>query len=74
MIRLLLDRYERSLLFEGKNSRTIHIMEKLTRENFPEYFDESSIEFEEIHSWRRKKSSPCVGREISRVIFWNAAF
>lgn len=49
MIRLLLDRYERSLLFEGKNRRTIHIIEKLTRENFPEYFDESSIEFEEIH-------------------------
>ena len=49
MLHLLLDRYERSLLSDGRNQRTIHITERITKTNFPEYFDESSLEYEELH-------------------------
>ncbi len=49
MLGLLLDRYEKSLLSEGRNSRTIHIVQRITKEAFPEYYDAASIEYEEIH-------------------------
>ncbi len=70
MLGLLLDRYEKSLLSEGRNSRTIHITQRITKEAFPEYYDAASIEYEEIHrqlgelearglvtlAWRGKKT------------------
>lgn len=49
MLGLLLDRYENSLLSEGRNSRTIYITQRITKAEFPEYFDSASIEYEEIH-------------------------
>lgn len=49
MLGLLLDRYEKSLLSEGRNSRTIHIAQRMTKTDFPEYYDSASIEYEEIH-------------------------
>lgn len=49
ILNLLLDRYERSLLSDGRNQRTIHITERITKEHFPEYYDVSSLEYEEIH-------------------------
>lgn len=49
MLGLLLDRYEKSLLSEGCNRRTIHITQRITKAEFPEYYDSASIEYEEIH-------------------------
>ncbi|MCC6095472.1 MAG: DUF2220 domain-containing protein [Eubacterium sp.] len=48
-LQLLLDRYERSALSDGRNTRTIHITIKITKRNFPEYFDESSTSYIEMH-------------------------
>lgn len=45
----LLDSYERSLLSSGKNKVQIHIFMAFSRRNMPEYFDESSMVYEEIH-------------------------
>lgn len=46
----LLDSYERSLLSRGKNKVAVHIAFPFNRKNLPEYFDESSLAYEEIHS------------------------
>lgn len=46
----LLDTYENSLLSTGENKRNIHIEMPFTRQNMPQYFDESSAEYETIHT------------------------
>lgn len=46
----LLDSYERSLLSRGKNKVAVHIAFPFNRKNLPEYFNESSLAYEEIHS------------------------
>ena len=46
----LLDSYERSLLSWRKNKVTVHIAFPFTRKNLPEYFNQSSLAYEEIHS------------------------
>jgi len=45
----LIDTYESSLLSIGENKRNVHIEMQFTKKNFPEYFDESSVEYEKIH-------------------------
>lgn len=45
----LLDSYERSLLSKGKNKVTIHIAFPFTKKTIPEYFNESSLAYDEIH-------------------------
>lgn len=45
----LLDRYERSLLYSGKNQVNIPIFVPIQKSVLPEYFDESSIQFDVIH-------------------------
>lgn len=45
----LLDSYERSLLSQGKNKVSIHIPFHFTRKTMPEYFNESSLAYDEIH-------------------------
>lgn len=49
VIHKLLDTYESSLLSIGENTRNIHIEFRFTKKNFPQYFDESSMEYEKIH-------------------------
>ena len=49
VIHKLLDTYESSLLCIGENTRTVHIEFRFTKKNFPQYFDESSMEYENIH-------------------------
>ncbi len=80
MLGLLLDRYEKSLLSEGRNSRTIHITQRITKAEFPEYYDSASIEYEEIHrqlgeleaqgivalTWRDKKKGHILEKCILR--------
>lgn len=46
----LLDAYERSVLSRGENKVAVHISFPFTRKTMPEYFDESSSEYEEIHA------------------------
>ncbi len=50
----LLDSYENSLLFTGENKVMIHIEFPFSKRRFPAYFDESSYEYESIHSAMRE--------------------
>lgn len=49
VINKLLDTYENSLLSIGKNKRNVKIELRFTRTVLPEYFDESSFVYENIH-------------------------
>ena len=49
ILNALLDSYENSLLSIGENKRTVHIDFVFTRKNLPQYFDESTLEYETIH-------------------------
>jgi hypothetical protein len=49
VINKLLDIYENSLLSTGENKRNVKIELKFTKANVPEYFDESSFSYEDIH-------------------------
>lgn len=46
----LLDTYENSKLSRGENKVAVHISYAFTKKSLPEYFDESSIVYEEIHA------------------------
>ncbi len=46
----LLDKYERSTVSRGENKRNIAIAYKLNAKDIPEYFDESRMEYENVHS------------------------
>lgn len=50
IINKLLDSYESSTLFTGKNKVTVHIAFPFNRSTLPVYFDESSLVYEEIHA------------------------
>ena len=54
VINKLLDTYENSLLSIGKNKRNVKIELRFTRTVLPEYFDESSFVYENIHIQMRK--------------------
>lgn len=54
VIHKLLDTYESSLLSIGENTRTVHIEFRFTKKNFPQYFDECSIEYENIHIFMKE--------------------
>ena len=46
----LLDSYERSILSRGENKVSIHIQYVFSKKNLPKYYDESSLDYEEIHA------------------------
>lgn len=46
----LLDSYENSLLSRGENKVNIHIAFPFTKKTVPEYFNESSLAYDEIHA------------------------
>lgn len=46
----LLDSFEKSVLSRGENKVNIHIAYQFTRKTMPEYFDESSLAYDEIHA------------------------
>lgn len=50
----LLDMYENSLLSRGENKVAVHIGFPFTKKSLPEYFDESSFVYEEIHAALRE--------------------
>lgn len=49
VLHLLLDRYENSLLYSGKNQVNITIAVPVQKSTLPEYFDEASLQFDVIH-------------------------
>ena len=46
----LLDTYESSLLYTGQNQRKQSIAFSVKRSTLPEYFDETSMQFELVHA------------------------
>lgn len=74
----LLDSYENSLLSKGENKVNIHIAFPFTKKTLPEYFNESSLAYDDIHAavnelerkdflsvvWKKGKS----GHIIQKVI------
>lgn len=50
ILNALLDSYEKSSLFSGENKRNIRISFAFSPRTIPEYFDESSLAYEEIHA------------------------
>lgn len=50
----LLDTYERSSLYKGKNERNLFIDFKFTLKNLPEYYDQTSSIYEDIHEFMLK--------------------
>ena len=46
---MLLDKYEGSLLYSGKNQHNITIAISIQKKYFPEYFDEASVQYDIIH-------------------------
>ena len=50
LLNALADTYERSLLFSGENKVNVRIIFPFTRKTMPDYFDESSLAYEEIHA------------------------
>lgn len=78
ILNALLDSYENSKLSRGENKVAVHISYAFRPKNIPEYFDESSMECEEIHTmisqlqdrgfltiiWKKNK----VGHIIDKVI------
>lgn len=54
IVNKLLDSYESSTLFTGKNKVAVHIAFPFNRKTLPVYFDESSMAYEEIHAAMRR--------------------
>ena len=50
ILNALLDSYESSLLSRGKNKVSIHITYTFSKRNLPEYFNESSLAYENVHA------------------------
>lgn len=77
----LLDSYETSTLFTGKNKVTVHIAFPFNKSTIPAYFDESSLTYEEIHTcmgrleqqglinieWKKGKEGHIISKVVLRV-------
>ena len=50
MLGRLLDKFEKSSLYDCSNKRTISITQKIEKKDFPEYYEESSMEYQIIHA------------------------
>lgn len=68
----LLDSYENGLLSQGENKVNIHIAFRFTKKTMPEYFNESSLAYDEIHAvvkeLERKDFFPLSGGKKKRGI------
>ena len=49
ILNALLESYEKSLLFSGKNQRSQSIYFRFSRKTIPEYFEDTSVAYDEIH-------------------------
>lgn len=78
ILNALLDSYENSRLFTGENRRNISIDFPFNKKKIPAYFDESSYEYERIHSsmqemeeqgyirivWKRGKENHIISKVV----------
>jgi len=78
----LLDSYENSLLFTGENKVNISIDFSFNKRKLPAYFDESSYEYESIHSamreleekgyihivWKKGKENHIISRVVLNTV------
>ena len=46
---ILLDKYERSTLYDKRNQRNVSISVTITRDLLPEYYVEGSLAYDSIH-------------------------
>lgn len=65
VINELLNSYEKSTLYTGKNERNISVDFKFTPKNIPEYFDQTSSLYEDIHILMHK-----LEEQKLAVIIW----
>lgn len=77
----LLDSYEESTLFTGKNKISVNISFPFNRKLMPVYFDENSLAYEDIHAamkelekkefiyivWKKKKENHIISKIVLRV-------
>lgn len=80
MLHQLLDSYEKSSLSRGENKVAVHISFAFQKKNVPEYFDESSMAYEDIHAiirqlekrgfiaiiWKNKKENHIIEKVMLR--------
>lgn len=78
ILNTLLDSYERSALFMSTNKVAVHISFPFQKKTIPEYFDEGSLAYEDIHSelkefeqkgwiqivWRRGKEDHIIQKVV----------
>ena len=65
VVNKLLDTYESSLLSTGDNIRNINIELRFTKKNFSVYFNESSLEYDNIHILMKKLED----KELLRIVW-----
>lgn len=65
ILNALLDSYEKSVLSRGENKVKIQIAFSFTKKTIPEYFNESSLAYDEIHG---------VVKELERKEFLTIAW
>ena len=82
IVNKLLDSYESSTLFTGKNKVNVHIAFLFNRSTLPVYFDESSLAYEEIHAamqrleqqgfikieWKKGKEGHIISKVVHSTI------
>lgn len=64
MLEMLLDIYERSLLYAGKNKKSQSISAPVSKKTFPEYFDMSALQFDVIHQQLEQLESKGIVRLV----------
>lgn len=78
ILNALLDSYESSLLSRGENKVSIHIAYPFSKRNLPEYFNESTLDYEDVHAcvkelerknyikivWKRGKENHIIEKVI----------
>ncbi len=81
ILNALLDAYEGSLLFSGENKVAVNIAFPFTKKRIPEYFEESSLAYEDIHAcvgdmenkgflaieWKKDKKNHILNRVLLRI-------
>lgn len=65
IVNKLLDTYENSLLSTGENKRNVNIEFRFTKSTLPDYFNESSFVYEDIHIQMRALEE----RKLIRIIW-----
>lgn len=81
ILNALLDSYERSLLFTGENKVMVNIDFPFIKRRIPEYFEESSLSYEDIHAcmenmenrgflkieWKKERKNHIISKVVLRI-------